>query len=52
MFWLTQRLAQMLSGFYQMVRFWEENNLGERLARLLVDIILIVHIARTFWPPK
>ena len=32
-------------------RTWERKKLGERLIRVIVDIILLVHLISTFWPP-
>lgn len=32
-------------------RTWERKQLGERLTRIIVDIILIVHLISTFLPP-
>jgi len=41
-------ITLLLLPLEKLTRTWEKSNLGERVARLLVDLVLIVHIVRTF----
>ena len=47
---LSKIIESLISGLDTVSRKWERNKVGERLARILVDVVLLVHLAKTFYP--
>ena len=48
---IARIVTLLLSPFDMFSRAWEKKDLGVRLARVLVDIFLLVHLVATFLPP-